>query len=157
MSIRRTISFGLALSAMCLIAGGQSSTYWPSQKWRTATPESQGIDSKALAGAIDQAIEKHLGVHSLLVIRHGYAVVDATFYPYDGKTPHDLASVTKTVTSVLTGVAVSQKLLRLDQPLLPLFPKEGPAQPDAQKQKITVGDLLRMESGMDCGSDPGGQ
>jgi CubicO group peptidase (beta-lactamase class C family) len=155
MSIRRTVYFGLPFSAMCLILGGQSSTYWPSQKWRTATPESQGIDSGALTAAIDQAIEKHLGVHSLLVIRHGYAVVDATFYPYDGRTPHDLASVTKTVTSVLTGVAVAQKLIRLDQPLLPLFPKEIPAKVDAQKQKITLGDLLRMESGLDCGYAPG--
>src|SRR6202051_2644105 len=127
MSIRRTLYFGLALSAMCLTSGGQSSTYWPSQKWRTAPPESQGIDSAALATAIDQVIEKPLGVHSLLVIRHGYAVVDAMFYPYDGNTPHDLASVTKTVTSVLTGIAVDRKLIRLDQPLLPLFAKESPA------------------------------
>lgn len=155
MSIRRTVYFGLALSAMCLNSGGQGSTYWPSQKWRTASPESQGIDSRMLATAIDQAVEKHLGVHSLLVIRHGYAVVNANFYPYDGQTPHDLASVTKTVTSVLTGVAVAQKLIRLDQPLLPLFPKESPPGTDAQKQKITLGDLLRMESGLDCGYAPG--
>ncbi len=146
---------GLALWAMCPEVSGQSSTYWPSQKWRTATPESQGIDSAALASAISQVTEKHLGVHSLLVIRHGYAVVNASIYPYDGATPHDLASVTKTVTSVLTGVAVAQKLIRLDQPLLPLFPKEGPADADAQKKKITVGDLLRMESGLDCGYAPG--
>ena len=115
MSIRRTAYFGLVLSAMCLTSEGQSFPYWPSQEWRTAPPESQGIDSQKLAAAIDQAIEKHLGVHSLLVIRHGYAVVDAAFYPYDGRTPHDLASVTKTVTSVLTGVAVAQGLIRLDQ------------------------------------------
>jgi CubicO group peptidase (beta-lactamase class C family) len=53
-------------------------------------------------------------------------VADVTFYPYDTGTPHDLASVTKTVTSVVTGVAVAQELIRLDQPLLPLFPKESP-------------------------------
>src|ERR1700691_5149050 len=161
MSIRRTVYLGLALAAMyltmCMTAGAQTSTYWPSQKWRAAPPESQGIDSAALATAIDQVIEKPLGVHSLLVIRHGYAVVDATFYPYNASTPHDLASVTKTVTSVLTGVAVAQKLIRLDQPLLPLFPNEGPAQADAQKRKMTVGDLLRMESGLDCGYAPGEQ
>jgi CubicO group peptidase (beta-lactamase class C family) len=157
MSIRRTACFGLALSTMCLTSGGQNSTYWPSQEWRTAPPESQGIDSQKLAAAIDQVIEKHLGVHSLLVIRHGYAVVDATFYPYDGRTQHDLASVTKTVTSVLTGVAVAQKLIRPDQPVLPLFPKESPAKADERKQKITVEDLLRMESGLDCGYAPGEQ
>jgi CubicO group peptidase (beta-lactamase class C family) len=157
MTIRHRVYFGLALPAMCLILGAQNSTYWPAQKWRTATPESVGISSIALASAIDQVIENHLGVHSLLVIRHGYALVDATFYPYDGKTPHDLASVTKTVTSVLTGIAVDRKLIRLDQPLLPIFPKESPAQPDIRKQKITIGDLLRMESGLDCGYAPGEQ
>ncbi|HTX33793.1 MAG TPA: serine hydrolase [Bryobacteraceae bacterium] len=155
MALRRAVCIGLSLLAMCLISGGQSSTYWPSPQWRTATPESQGIDSQTLADVIDQVTEKHLGVHSLLVIRHGYAVVDANFYPYDGRTPHDLASVTKTVTSVLTGVAVAQKLIRLDQALLPLFPRESPAKADAQKQKITLGDLLRMESGLDCGYTPG--
>lgn len=157
MSIRRAVYLSLALTALYLNLAAQSSTYWPSQKWRTATPESQGIDSAALANAIDQAIDQHLGVHSLLVIRHGYAVADAAFYPYDGATPHDLASVTKTLTSVLTGIAVAQKVIRLDQPLLSLFSKESPAAPDAQKQKITVGDMLRMESGLDCGYAPGEQ
>jgi CubicO group peptidase (beta-lactamase class C family) len=157
MSLQRIFYFGLALVAMHLTVGAQTPTYWPTQKWRTATPESQGIDSEALANAIAQISEKHLGVHSLLVIRHGFAVVDATIYPYDGATPHDLASVTKTLTSVITGVAVAQKLIRLDQPLLPLFPKESPATADARKQKITVGDLLRMESGLDCGYLPGEQ
>lgn len=157
MFIRRAIYAGLALLAICLNSGGQTSTYWPPEKWRTALPETQGINSQALAAAIDQVIEKHLGVHSLLVIRHGYAVLDATFYPYDDRTPHDLASVTKTVTSVVTGVAVAQKLIRLDQPLLQFFPKEAPAKADAQKQKITIADLLRMESGLDCGYAPGEQ
>ncbi len=102
----RTVCCGFLLATVC-----PGAAYWPGGKWRTATPESQGIDSQALAAIIDQARDSHLGVHSLLVIRHGYAVVDAAFYPYDGRTPHDLASVTKTVTSVLTGVAVAHKLL----------------------------------------------
>src|ERR1700719_666314 len=80
--------------------------YWPDARWRTSTPESQGIDSKTLAAVVSQVIEKQTGVHSLLVIRHGYAVMDAYFYPYSAETPHDLASVTKTITSTLTGVAV---------------------------------------------------
>jgi CubicO group peptidase (beta-lactamase class C family) len=157
MSSRRILYFGLALVAMHPYVAGQNSTYWPSQKWRIATPESQGIDSEGLAAAISQIAEKHLGVHSLLVIRHGYAVADAAIYPYDGASPHDLASVTKTVTSVITGVAVAHKLIRLDQLVLPFFPKESPATPDVQKQKITVEDLLRMESGLDCGYLPGEQ
>jgi CubicO group peptidase (beta-lactamase class C family) len=131
--------------------------YWPDRHWRTATPESQGLDSQVLASAVDQVLQKHLGVHSLLVIRHGYAVLDAYFYPYNSRTPHDLASVTKTITSTLTGIAVARGSIRLDQPLLSFFPQEAPPNPDAQKQRITVGNLLRMESGLDCGYAPGEQ
>src|SRR5581483_1191262 len=115
------------------------------------------IDSRALADAIDAVTNRQLGVHSLLVIRHGRLVLDAYFYPYDPATPHDLASVTKTVTSVVTGVAVSRGIISLDQPVLPFFPKEAPADPDERKRKITVGNLLRMESGLDCGYAPGEQ
>ncbi len=133
-------------------AGG---VYWPAGKWRSAQPETQGIDSQVLASVLDEVTEKRLGVHSLLVIRHGYAVVNASFYPYDESVPHDLASVTKTLTSVLTGIAVSRQLVTLDQPLLSFFPREAPPDPGDQKRRITVKDLLKMESGLDCGYAPG--
>jgi CubicO group peptidase (beta-lactamase class C family) len=132
-------------------------TYYPDREWRTATPESQGIDSRALAAVVAQVREKQLGVHSLLVIRHGYAVADVDFYPYDSAAPHDIASVTKTVTSTLTGVAVARGLLKLDQTLLSFFPNEQPADGDDRKRAITVRDLLYMESGLDCGFLPGEQ
>ena len=100
-------------------------------------------------------IEQRLGVHSLLVIRHGYAVLHADFYPYNSDTPNDLASVTKGITSALTGIGVGKGLVRLDQPLLSFFPAERPANPDPRAQRITVGDVVHMESGLDCGYAPG--
>src|SRR5947209_3755696 len=129
--------------------------YWPGEHWRTAPPESQGVDSQALASVVDQVVQKRLGVHSLLVIRHGYAVLDAYFYPYDSSVPHDLASVTKSITSALTGIAGERGLIREDQRALSFFPKKQPGQPDERKQQITVGNLLRMESGLECGYAPG--
>ncbi len=132
-------------------------TYWPGVEWRRATPESQGLDSQALASAIAQVREKQWGIHSLLVIRHGFVVADADFYPYRSTAPHDVASVTKTITSTLTGVAVANNLLRLDQPVLSFFPNESPADADERKRAITVENLLRMESGLDCGFLPGEQ
>jgi CubicO group peptidase (beta-lactamase class C family) len=134
-----------------------ATAYWPGERWRTAQPEQQGLDSQALASAVDQVLQKHLGVHSLLVIRHGYMVLDAYFYPYNSTTPHDLASVTKSLTSVLTGIAVGQGLVKTDQKLLSFFPKERPENPAELKQRITVGNLLHMESGLDCGYLPGEQ
>jgi len=131
--------------------------YFPAAKWRTATPESQGVDSSALAAALDQVTQEHLGVHSLLVIRHGYLIADAYFFPYSGSTVHDLASVTKTLTSTLTGIAVGRGVLKLDDKVLASFPNEAPAEAPAAKQRLTIGDLVRMESGLDCGYLPGEQ
>jgi len=144
----------MVLSSLVLRA---ATTYWPGEKWRTAQPESQGLDSPALASAVDQVLQQHLGVHSILVIRHGYAVMDAYFYPYNSGVPHDLASVTKSLTSVLTGIAVGQGLVQTDQKVLSFFPKERPENPDDRKQRITVGNLLHMESGLGCGYLPGEQ
>ena len=148
-------------AVLCLAANAQepapAAAYWPDRHWRTATPESQGLDSQVLAAAVDQVLQKHLGVHSMLVIRHGYAVLDTYFYPYASGTPHDLASVTKSITSTLTGIAVARGLIQTGQPLLSFFPQEKPANSDEQKRRITVGNLVRMESGLDCGYTPGEQ
>jgi len=149
----------LALIGFGSCAFGQASpaVYYPGETWRTASPESQGLDSGALSAAIDEIRQKQWGVHSLLVIRHGYVVADTDFYPYSSSVPHDLASVTKTITSTLTGVAVGKGLLKLDEPVLSFFPHESPANPDEKKRAITVGNLLHMESGLDCGFLPGEQ
>ena len=121
----------MLLGAILLYPGGSPGAsspagYWPAGHWRTAQPESQGVDSRLLTAAIDQVMEQRLGVHSLLVIRHGYAVLHADFYPYRSDTPHDLASVTKSITSAVAGIAVGRGLVRMDQPLLSFFPVESP-------------------------------
>ncbi|HMC59255.1 MAG TPA: serine hydrolase [Candidatus Solibacter sp.] len=147
----------LAMLAASCLAAHAAAAYWPGEKWRTAQPESQGLDSQALASAVDRVLQDHLGVHSLLVIRHGYTVLDAYFYPYNSSVPHDLASVTKSITSVLTGIAAGQGLVNADRKLLSFFPNERPENPYELKQRITVGNLLHMESGLDCGYLPGEQ
>jgi len=154
----RVVQTCLIAVAACGAARAQGpapAPYWPGVEWRTATPESQGLDSQALASAIDQVRQQRWGTHSLLVIRHGFVVATADFYPYRSTAPHDVASVTKTITSTLTGVAVANRLLTLDQKVLSFFPAESPADPDAGKRAITVENLLRMESGLDCGFLPG--
>src|SRR4051794_9675084 len=96
---RRSIQVHLLamVAAAGVVLRAQSSdpaTYYPGRDWRTATPESQGIDSAALAAAIAQVRSQQLGVHSLLVVRHGFLVADVDFYPYSSAAPHDIASVT---------------------------------------------------------------
>jgi len=127
---------------------------WPTEQWSTSTPEEQGIDSRVLVEALDLIREKGINIHSLLIVRNGVLVLDACFYPYDGRTPHDVASVTKSITSTLVGLAIRKGFLRdVQQPALDFFPEVEVRDREA-KSRITVENLLSMTSGLDCGYRP---
>ncbi len=133
----------------------QSTPYYPTNGWRESTPEAQGIDSSVLAKMVDGITKSKLNVHSILIIRHGYVVLDSYFYPYTPKATHDVASVTKSITAAITGIAIDKGLFKVDQPVLSFFPDEAPKDPDPRTKKLTVGDLLSMQAGLDCGFLPG--
>ena len=124
--------------------------YWPTQGWQRATPEEMGFDSAKVARMLLAIRDRSIKVHSLLLIRNGYAFVDAAFYPYDGTTVHDVASVTKSITTTLIGVAADQGRLALDQPMASFFSDRPIANREGRKDRITVRHLTNMSSGLDC-------
>jgi CubicO group peptidase (beta-lactamase class C family) len=129
---------------------------WPTKGWTFSTPESQGIDSNALAQTLEWIRAKQIPVHSLLVERNGHAVLDAYFFPFEGNEMHDLASITKSVTSSVVGVAGSEGSLDdLNAPLSVLLPDETRALDDPRKGGISLRNLLDMTSGIDCNAAPG--
>ncbi|MDX2034248.1 MAG: serine hydrolase [Blastocatellia bacterium] len=124
--------------------------------WRTATPESQGVDSAILAEAMELARQRGLAIHSFLLVRNGVIVAEAYFYPYDGKTPHDIASVTKPITATLIGLAIEQgKIKSVKEPMLSLFAGQKIANVDERKQRVFVEHLLTMSSGLACKAQAG--
>jgi CubicO group peptidase (beta-lactamase class C family) len=128
---------------------------WPTTGWQGATPESQGVDSSALAYAIETIRARHIPVHSLFVERNGYAVLDAYFFPFHSDETHDLASVTKSVISTLVGIAQrDHRIGTVDQPITALLPAENLGD-DPGKSRITLANLLSMTSGLDCRAPPG--
>ena len=133
----------------------ESPDYWPTKGWRTSPPEKQGIDSKKLAEAIDYIMENDPNIHSMSVIRNGYMVTDAYFYPFEADTKHDIGSVTKSITSTLIGIAIHKGYIKsVKQPILDFFPGRKIANLDEDKKAITVEDLLTMRSGMQCINQP---
>lgn len=126
--------------------------YWPTEGWRTSTPEEQGLDSEQLAEMIDYLQKRNsLNIHSLLIIRNGYIVTDAYFYPFAQDSLHDLASATKSFTSSLIGIAIDQGYIEsVEQPILDFFPERTVANLDADKEAMTLEDLLTMRSGFAC-------
>lgn len=137
--------------AYILLSKPAEETYYPTQGWRTSTPEEQGMDSAVLADMLDAVREQEIRMDSLLVMRNGTVVLDAYHYPYDGSVVHDVASVTKSVTSTLIGIAVEQGLIDLDKPVLSYFPDRTIANLDERKQSMTVRHLTQMRNGFESG------
>ncbi|WP_156170250.1 serine hydrolase [Luteimonas sp. FCS-9] len=125
-------------------------TYWPTHEWRNSSPEAQGMDSEVLADALDYVRDHQTPIHSLTIVRNGHVVLDAYFWPFQEGQLHDLASVTKSVTSTLAGIAIGRHALELRQPLTAVFDQRRIANLDEQKRRMTIEHLLSMTSGLDC-------
>jgi CubicO group peptidase (beta-lactamase class C family) len=108
-------------------------------------PEALG----AIEGAIRRGDAKKIG--SVLVARHGKLVYEA-YFEGDAATLRDTRSAGKSVTSLLTGIAIDQhKLPGVDARVFGYFADKRPyANPDPRKEQITVEDFLTMSSLLEC-------
>lgn len=148
----------LAFSFICLCCGcssGESKSVTVGADWPTAPPEEQGFDSATLAEVIEQIDVQGLPIDSVQVARNGVLILDAYFYPYLGEQKHDIASVTKSVTSTLIGIAVDRGSMSLDQGMLASFPDLARSPTFDGKSDIDLLHLLTMTSGLSCGRTPG--
>jgi len=145
------VALDLGLSVTFATGRGRSPSRWP-----VTTPESQGFDSGVLADLLEEVRARRLPLHNLLVIRRGQLILDASLYPYSPERPHDEASVTKSITSLLIGIAIDKGLIEsVRQPVVALLPAAVRGTADTQRQAMTVEHLLTMTSGLDCGFEPG--
>ncbi len=137
------------------VTASPAPAYWPTEGWRTSTPEEQGMDSEKLAEMVTAIQSENLPLHSLLIVRHGYLVGEIYTQPYTAGQAHWVASTTKSVVSALVGIAIQQgKIKDAKQSLWSLLPPDGVKNLDENKKKITLEDLLTMTSGLDCNDDP---
>jgi CubicO group peptidase (beta-lactamase class C family) len=125
-------------------------SYWPTQGWQTSTPEEHGFDSAKVAEGLQAMRDAGINIHSLTVIRNDAMILDAYFYPYDGGTYHEIASVTKSLMTTLIGIAADQGKLSLDDKMVSFFPGRTIANRGFWKNRITVRQLAGMTSGLDC-------
>jgi CubicO group peptidase (beta-lactamase class C family) len=86
-------------------------------------------------------------IHSVVVVQQGKLLMDEYFYGYSAREPHPVHSMTKSVFSILTGLAIDGGRLTLDDSIYRFF---GKYDNDPRKDKITVRMLLTMSSGLDC-------
>jgi CubicO group peptidase (beta-lactamase class C family) len=120
-------------------------------EWPTATPEESGIDAARLTDLLNRIRRREFAnITSLLVVRRERLVMEEYFNLVTPANEVTMQSVTKSVMSLATGLAVDRGLLRVSDRVVPLFPDYQPiAALDANKQAITVRDLLTMRTGYD--------
>src|SRR5579862_98627 len=122
-------------------------------QWFVSTPESVGIAAAPLQ-ALEAAIqaETFKRITSVLLARHGQLVYETYHNGFERASLMNTRSATKTVTSLLIGIAIDQGFLSgVEAPILPFFSDRQPIQyPDPRKAKITVEDFLTMSSLLEC-------
>ncbi|MGD8362920.1 MAG: serine hydrolase [Gemmatimonadota bacterium] len=132
--------------------------------WRTASPARVGMDPGPLEDLLDRisGTPDHR-LHSLLIVRNGKLVFEE-YWPgtdllpgslepvgryFDRETLHYVASVSKSITSALVGIAQDRGLLdSVDVPVFEFFPEHAALENDAN-ENITLRHLLSFTSGYD--------
>ena len=136
--------------------GADAESYWPGVSWRTAGPAQVGVNATAISGLLSRLRSGSLGAeHAIVIVRKGYVIADEYFAGWTADSIHTEQSVTKSVTSLVTGIAIARGDLRgVDQPLVELLARYDPiANLDDRKRALTVRDVLTMRTGLDWNED----
>ena len=105
----------------------------------------------AFASYLQAVADSAEDLHSIMILQHGKVLEEKFFVP---DTAHILNSLSKTFTATAVGFAVSEGLLNVDDRIVDIFPESTPDNASALLRKVTVKNLLTMNSGH--GTDPTG-
>jgi CubicO group peptidase (beta-lactamase class C family) len=123
--------------------------------WEVASPEEVDVNQEALNEVYSAFVseDRYFNAKSLLVVKNGKLVFEAYCRtPKDRDRYGHVASVTKSVTSLLFGIAMTAGYIdSLDQPLYSIIPDKFPS--DLSKRSITLRHLLTMTSGLSFDND----
>lgn len=112
-------------------------------------PEQQGISSAGILKFLQAIKDSGQEFHSLMILRHGYVVAEAWWAPYSSEHRQQLYSLSKSFTSTAVGLAVGEKRLTVDDPVIKFFPDMLPAEISDHLAALKIKHLLSMSVGHD--------
>ena len=96
----------------------ESVNIYPTEEWQISTPEEQGMRSQRLIEMMEHVKKNNFSIDSILIVRNGYVVLDAYFYPFLKGQKHIIHSCTKSIMSALVGIAIDRGYIKsVDQPI----------------------------------------
>ena len=119
-----------------------------------SSPEQQGISSLVLDSMMLFIKNTNQNIHHLAIIRNNQTVLDADVYPYSSQYLHDLASVTKSFTSMLIGIGIDKEFIKDENEKVLKFFTEI-TNHNQLLDSLTIKDLITMTSGFACGVSDG--
>lgn len=114
-----------------------------------ATPESQGVSSKAILDFVQAANGSGIEWHSFMLLRHGNVVTEGWWNPFRPTFKHSLHSLSKSFTSTAIGFLVDEGKLSVEDQVISFFPDKLPANPSENLKAMKVKHLLTMTTGRD--------
>lgn len=118
--------------------------------WQVASPSDVGLDRQAVEATVRAILDGEAGaLHSFLVARDGRIVVEEYFHGWGRDDLHEVLSCTKSVASLLAGIAIDQgHLSGVGAPLLDSFPGYR-EHADPGWDQVRLEHLLTMTMGVD--------
>ncbi len=116
--------------------------------WETAEPESQGLRTSAVVDALN-AGNAVPGLRALLVARRGVLVAERYYAGAYAQGLQPVNSVTKSVCSMLVGLALRDGSLKsLDDTVATLLPEAVADVPDSPAAQVTLRQILAGRTGL---------
>ena len=115
--------------------------------------ESEGMEEALITQMTDEIIkEKFKRIDGLLILRNNKLIYENYFHGYSEDIRHNIYSAGKSITSILTGIAIDKGFIDdVNARVAPMLPEyESFQNPDPRKDEISVEHLLNMSAGLAC-------
>jgi CubicO group peptidase (beta-lactamase class C family) len=121
--------------------------------WETAAIDEVNMDAEKLFGLVRHIRkDNYKNIYSLLLVKDGKLVLEEYFNGRHREELHQIRSATKSIGSMLTGIAIDHQFIKgADEKILPYFKDyETGRKWDGRARDVTLSHLLTMTSGYDC-------
>lgn len=119
--------------------------YWPTREWKIIAPEVAGFAPDKLAMMDGVIKSQYTNMNGIMIVRGGYVVHEKYFRRKNAASVFNVASVTKSVTSALIGIAIKQGHIKsVDKRVLDFFPEYTFNFTEKRKYDVTLRHLLTM-------------
>ncbi len=154
--MKNTVKLSILVLLMNSLSYGQTYTYTQPEVlqdgWVTNNLKSKQIDTTLVYKLFHQLQNGEHQIHSVLLVKNKELIIEEYFNGHTANNTHDLRSATKSIRSILMGIAIDKGFIAsINDPISNYLKNPTPKKNlDQRKEKITINHLLTMSSGLDC-------